>query len=135
VNQPIHFTMTSDAPMNAFWIPALGSQVYAMSGHASQLNLKATKTGHFTGYTTNINGEGYAKMTFQTKVLSSSDFSKWAKTATKSHDSMTMGAYHSLSEPKSDTTEHTYRLANDKLFEYIVQRYGHGHSMHAEQAS
>lgn len=132
VNKPVHFTMTSDAPMNAVWIPALGSQVYAMSGMASQLNLKATKTGQYTGYTTNINGEGYAKMTFQAKVLTEPKFNDWVKTAANSSDALTMGRYNSLAEPKSDTTEHTYRLANRKLFEYVTLKYG-GHTMQTEQ--
>lgn len=135
VNTPVHFTMTSDAPMNAFWIPALGSQVYAMSGMASQLNLKATKTGTYTGYTTNINGEGYAKMTFQTKVTDVPAFDSWAKTAARSPEAMTMARYTALAQPKSDTTEKTYRLANKKLFEYIVQKYGHDHAMAPEQQS
>src|SRR6478672_11961096 len=60
VDRPITFDMSADAPMSAFWIPALGSQVYAMNGMTSKLNLKADETGTFTGYTTNINGEGYA---------------------------------------------------------------------------
>jgi cytochrome o ubiquinol oxidase subunit 2 len=131
-NTPVHFTMTSDAPMSAFWIPALGSQVYAMNGHASQLNLKATKIGTYKGYTTNINGEGYAKMTFQTKVLNANEFTAWAKNAVKSPDALTMGTYNRLSEPKSDTSEKTYRLANKKLFEYVMQKYDHGNSMHSE---
>ena len=135
VNKPVHFTMTSDAPMNAFWIPALGSQVYAMNGMASQLNLRGTKIGHYTGYTTNINGEGYAKMTFQTKVLSEPDFTKWTKVAAKSPTSMTLSEYNSLAAPKSDTSEKTYRLGNKKLFDYIVEKYGHVHSMHAEGTS
>lgn len=133
VDKPVHFTMTSDAPMNAFWIPALGSQVYAMTGMASQLNLKAAKTGQYMGYTTNINGEGYAKMTFKTKVMEQSEFLSWAETAGNSGNVLTMDAYHTLSEPKSDTAEKTYRLANKKLFEYVTQKYG-GHSMHAEPA-
>ena len=27
---PIHFEITADAPMNSFWIPHLGGQIYAM---------------------------------------------------------------------------------------------------------
>ncbi len=134
VDKPVHFTMTSDAPMNAFWIPSLGSQVYAMSGMASQLNLNATKTGEYTGYTTNINGEGYAKMTFKTKVMGQAEFERWADSAAKSQDSLTMETYHTLAEPASDQTERTYRLANKKLFEYITEKYD-GHSMHSESSS
>ncbi len=130
VDRPVRFTMTADAPMSAFWIPALGSQVYAMNGMKSQLNLKATELGEYTGYTTNINGEGYATMNFTSKVTSQNDFETWAIAAINSPTDMTMGMYESLAQPKSETDERTYRLANAKLFEMIVQKYGHGHSAH-----
>ena len=32
VNTPVNFTITADAPMNSFWIPQLGGQIYAMPG-------------------------------------------------------------------------------------------------------
>jgi cytochrome o ubiquinol oxidase subunit II len=127
LNRPIKFSMTADAPMSGFWIPALGSQVYAMNGMESQLNLKATKLGEYTGYTTNINGEGYAKMTFLTTVVSDSDFSAWAETAKQSDDPMNQREYELLATPESVTDQRTYRLANAKLFDSIVEKYGHGH--------
>jgi cytochrome o ubiquinol oxidase subunit 2 len=130
IDRPVHFTMTADAPMSAFWIPALGSQVYAMNGMESQLHLKPTKLGEYTGYTTNINGEGYAKMTFETRVMNSADFDTWSADASEAPDSMTMRTYEELAKPKSDPSEKTYRLANAKLFEMIVERYGHSHSAH-----
>lgn len=127
VDRPVTFKMTADAPMSAFWIPALGSQVYAMNGMASELNLKARKIGEYTGYTTNINGEGYAKMTFNTKVMSEADFATWATNASTSVGRMNMKEYETLAEPKSVTDERTYKLANAKLFDSIVEKHGHGH--------
>lgn len=127
VNRPVTFTLTADAPMSAFWIPSLGSQIYAMNGMASELNLKALTIGEYTGYTTNINGEGYAKMTFKTKVLSKSDFDTWAVQAAKSESRMDMKQYESLAQPASVTDERTYTLANAKLFDLIMEKYGHGH--------
>jgi cytochrome o ubiquinol oxidase subunit 2 len=35
---PVEFQITADAPMNSFWIPQLGGQIYAMSGMATQLH-------------------------------------------------------------------------------------------------
>ena len=34
---PIHFEITSDAPMNSFWIPSLGGQIYAMPKMKTEL--------------------------------------------------------------------------------------------------
>ena len=44
---PVNFQITADAPMNSFWIPQLGGQVYAMAGMNTQLHLMADKTGDF----------------------------------------------------------------------------------------
>lgn len=130
VNRPVRFTMTADAPMSAFWIPALGSQVYAMSGMQSQLNLKATKIGNYTGYTTNINGEGYAKMNFETKVTDQTAFDAWVSQAANETRIMNMNEYEALTKPESITQERTYKLANTALFDSISQEYGHSQSGH-----
>ena len=37
--------LTADAPMSSFWIPQLGSQIYAMAAMQTQLNLMADATG------------------------------------------------------------------------------------------
>ena len=36
---PIRFEITADAPMNSFWIPHLGGQIYAMPKMKTELNL------------------------------------------------------------------------------------------------
>ena len=38
---PIHFEITADAPMNSFWIPHLGGQIYAMPKMKTELHLIA----------------------------------------------------------------------------------------------
>ncbi len=38
---PVHFTLTSASVMNTFFVPQLGSMIYAMNGMAVQLNLQA----------------------------------------------------------------------------------------------
>lgn len=130
VDRPVRFTMTADAPMSAFWIPALGSQVYAMSGMASELNLKAIKTGEFKGYTTNINGEGYAKMIFTAKVTNATEFDKWAGQAARSDDSLTLAQYNTLSQPKSEHDERTYFLADTTLFDSLTRKHSHAAGAH-----
>ncbi len=61
---PIHFEITADAPMNSFWIPHLGGQIYAMPKMKTELYLIADEAGDFRGSSANISGEGFAGMHF-----------------------------------------------------------------------
>jgi cytochrome o ubiquinol oxidase subunit 2 len=48
VNTPVNFKITSDSIMNSFFIPQLGSQVYAMAGMETKLHLIANEAGTLT---------------------------------------------------------------------------------------
>lgn len=136
VDRPIHFTLTADAPMSAFWIPKLGTQIYAMNGMQSELNLMANEIGTFTGYTTNINGKGYSDMTFALKSRSETDFNKWIMDAKTTPAQMDQPTYDTLKRPASETDERTYRLTDHDLFATIVhERMGHSHKIVEEGKS
>jgi cytochrome o ubiquinol oxidase subunit 2 len=123
VNTPLHFDITADAPMSAFWIPELGSQIYAMNGMDSQLNLMATKKGTFMGYNTNINGEGYASMTFQTHALDQKGFDAWVKAASASHDVLDQAVNKQLAKASVQRTPSVYRLGDNTLFDQTIMKY------------
>lgn len=125
VNTPVHFTITADAPMSAFWVPALGTQIYAMSGMSSQLNLIADHAGTFTGYNTNINGEGYAKMKFKVYAKSDKDFSSWIAAARKSPNMMDEQTLQKISEPGT-MNETAYMLMDNSLYDKVVMKYMKG---------
>src|SRR6266851_9924441 len=44
---PVRFRLTSATVMNSFFIPQLGSQIYAMSGMTTHLNLLADRPGEY----------------------------------------------------------------------------------------
>ena len=69
VDRPINFEVTADAPMNSFWIPQLGGQIYAMAGMSTQLHLMASEAGTYAGASANLSGKGFAKMKFDTKAV------------------------------------------------------------------
>lgn len=119
VDRPVHFTLTANAPMSAFWIPSLGTQIYTMNGMKSQLNLVANKVGEYDGYNTNINGAGYSKMKFTAKALSEKDFQAWVKNAKQSSKTLTMESYRTLSTPGTANAE-TYILSDTTLYDTIV---------------
>ena len=121
-NTPISFEITSDAPMNAFWIPNLGTQVYAMSGMSSKLHLIADTTGQYEGRSTNISGTHFADMHFMVDSVSNSDFQQWAKKA-KQSSGLTMDAYTQLAKPSVVSQPVTYNLQDTELYDAIIAKY------------
>jgi cytochrome o ubiquinol oxidase subunit 2 len=71
---PVNFVLTADAPMNSFWIPQLGGQIYAMSGMATQTHLMADEVGEYAGSAAEISGAGFANMKFTAKSTTNEDF-------------------------------------------------------------
>lgn len=126
VDRPVHFTLSADAPMSAFWIPDLGSQIYSMNAMSSQLNLVANKTGSYKGYNTNINGEGYAKMVFTTHAVSDEQFDSWVDAAHHGK-SLTKASYAVLASPSVPSEPSYYHLAEADIYEQIVAQYHQSH--------
>lgn len=122
---PIHFTITADAPMSAFWIPSLGTQTYAMSGMNSQLNLEADKEGTYRGTNSNINGKGYADMQFAVDAVTPQYFDIWAATAAKEplENALDWNAYEAIAKPSSDTSAVYYRLTDNYLYDEVMNKY------------
>ena len=127
---PVHFSLTADAPMSAFWIPALGSQIYNMNGMSSQLNLLATSEGVYKGYTTNINGKGYADMTFDVDTVSHAHYHEWlALTNTRNLPQMNMAAFTALRKPSVEKSVKTFTLSDDNLYNQVLEKYMQPSSM------
>ena len=122
---PVHFLLTADAPMSSFWIPQLGSQIYAMSAMQTQLYLEASSTGEFVGKDTEINGAGYAGMTFTADAVSESDFNAWVAgvKASSSAPALTMGAYNALAAPSAYVPPAFYSSADPNLYDYVLMKY------------
>lgn len=120
---PIVFEITSDAPMNSFWIPALGGQVYAMSGMKSKLHLIANQEGSFRGSSANISGSGFAGMTFVAKASSEADFVQWVESVKGSSKTLAQEEYDQLSKPTSYVPAEYYVLGEPDLFDRIVMKY------------
>ena len=76
-NTPLNFEISADAPMNSFWIPQLGGQIYAMPGMSTKLHLIANQTGTFRGCSANFSGEGFSGMTFVAKSSTQEEFDAW----------------------------------------------------------
>lgn len=121
--RPVRFELTADAPMNSFWIPHLGSQIYAMPGMRTELNLIADQAGQFRGSSANISGEGFSDMHFIAKASSSEDFDAWVKSVKSSPKPLTLESYQLLAAPSRNNPVALYQLSDDNLFQKIIMKY------------
>lgn len=119
---PIRFEITSDAPMNSFWIPQLGGQIYAMPGMKTQLHLIANEEGNFRGSSANLSGRGFSGMTFTAKSSSQADFDRWVDAIAKSSTSLNLKEYALLAKPSEYHRIVTYSLEDKNLFDWILMK-------------
>lgn len=77
--QPLSLKLTSATVMQSFFIPALGSQIYAMGGMVTQLNLEADRPGRFLGENTMYSGDGFHQQKFSAVAMTPTDFKAWVR--------------------------------------------------------
>ncbi|MDO4643394.1 MAG: ubiquinol oxidase subunit II [Cardiobacteriaceae bacterium] len=123
INQPVEFLITSDSTMNSFFIPQLGSQLYAMSGMENRLNLMATEPGDYAGISSNYSGYGFAEMKFNARAMSETDYQTWLAKVHASGQTLDMPLYHQLAQ-KSRANPVTYYSPIDPLvFKNVIESY------------
>jgi cytochrome o ubiquinol oxidase subunit 2 len=120
---PINFEITADAPMNSFWIPQLGGQIYAMPGMRSKLHLIANEMGSFRGSSANLSGKGFSDMRFVAKSSSQVDFDNWIESVKQSFHSLDFNEYNKLSKPSENNPAAYYLLEEKNLYDQIVMKY------------
>ena len=109
--------------MNSFFVPQLGSQIYAMGGMTTHLNLLADQPGEYPGLSANFSGDGFSWMRFIVKSVPAGDFKRWVAQARGGG----LGARRSPVTPNwpsraKTSPPVTYRLVEPKLFEHIVDQ-------------
>jgi cytochrome o ubiquinol oxidase subunit II len=119
---PIHFEITSATVMNSFFIPQLGSQVYAMGGMATHLNLLADSPGEYPGFSAMFSGDGFSDMRFIAKAVSASDFGAWVKAARSTGPALDRDGYAALAKPSKAVPPTSYSSVEPHLFEYIIDQ-------------
>ncbi|MEM7175251.1 MAG: ubiquinol oxidase subunit II [Chlamydiota bacterium] len=120
---PINFEITADAPMNSFWIPQLGGQIYAMPAMRTKIHLIANEIGQFRGSSANISGKGFAGMIFTAKASSEADFGRWLEEVKQKSQPLDFDDYNRLAEPSENNPVATYTLPEVDLFDRIVMKY------------
>ncbi len=122
---PIRFEPTAYAPMNSFWIPSLGGQIYAMPTMKTILNLIADETGDFRGSSANISGAGFAGMTFTARASSKEDYDNWIVSVKQSANDLNVSSYDKIAAPSQDNPVELYHLKDETLFDQILNKHMH----------
>lgn len=123
---PVRFEITADSPMNSFWIPQLGGQIYAMSGMAMTLYLQADEQGKYWGSGANFTGTDFAKMYFDVESVTPEQFDQWVNRVKADSPALTLDGYSQLAKPSASKVQ-TYSSFPKGLFEMIVTKYATSH--------
>lgn len=130
-DRPVTFTITSDAPMNSFWIPELGGQIYAMSGMSTKLHLMADNPGEYRGVSANLSGEGFADMAFAARSSTEPAFDAWVQDIKNYNESelghistiLNQDVYETLRQPGVIKDDYFYAAIQPGLYDEIVHHY------------
>lgn len=129
LNTPVTFELTADeSPMSSFWIPNLGGQLYSMTGHVNQLNLIADTAGDYPGSSAEINGAGFAGMTFTARASEAKDFDTWVQRVKQSPEVLNEAAYKNLVKPSENNPAAFYAAYDNSLYDAVVKKYSGGHA-------
>jgi cytochrome o ubiquinol oxidase subunit II len=133
---PLEFRITSATVMNSFFIPQLGSQIYAMGGMTTHLNLLADSPGEYPGFSAMFSGDGFSDMRFIAKAVSAGDFNAWLDQARGAGPVLDESGYAALAKPSKAVPPTTYRSVEPNLFERIIDLTvsGPDKAGHAKQA-
>ncbi len=120
VGVPVIFHITSATVMNSFFIPRLGSQIYAMANMETEDNLVASRPGTFRGISANFSGNGFSNMTFKAVAMSRADFKKWVAQAKASPKTLSGAQYLALDKPSENVPVTYYSNVAPHLFDKIL---------------
>lgn len=135
VGTPVNFKLTSDSVMNSFFIPQLGTQVYAMAGMQTRLHLIADQTGTYEGISANYSGAGFSDMKFKTLATSQQDFDAWVQKVKASSTTLSMDQYATVAQPSEKAPVQYFSTVDPKLFTNIIAKYNNGHVTDFDDAS
>ncbi|VFP88646.1 ubiquinol oxidase subunit II [Candidatus Erwinia haradaeae] len=134
-NCPVHFKITSHTVMNSFFVPSLGSQMYAMPGMQTHLNLIANEAGIFNGISSNYSGNGFSHMKFKAIATQNrQDFDQWVKTVKKSPKTLiTMTDFNHLAQLNNNYSVVFFSTVKPELFKNIMDQFKINNTTKIEQ--
>jgi cytochrome o ubiquinol oxidase subunit 2 len=118
--RPVHFSITSASVMNTFFVPQLGSMIYAMNGMVTELHLQADRPGAFRGLSAQFSGDGFSDMNFTVKSVPQDQFQAWTAQTRQAGPALDTAAYDALKQQSINVRPYTYRAVQQGLFQAIA---------------
>jgi len=122
VGVPLNLQITSASVFNVFFVPQLGSEIYAMYGMRSRLNLQADRPGVYFGLSAHFSGDGFPGMAFDVHAVPPQQFAAWIATTRAAGPVLDERAYRNLLRQSQDVSPYTYRAVQTGLFEEVVRQ-------------
>jgi len=122
VGVPLDLKITSASVFNVFFVPRLGSMIYAMHGMTTRLNLQADVLGVYPGLSAHFSGDGFPGMAFDLHAVSPEQFAQWAAATSVNGPSLDEAAYRELLRQTQNVAPYTYRSVQPGLFNDIVEQ-------------
>lgn len=116
VGTPVNFHITSATVMNAFFIPKLGTQIYAMGGMQTAVHLVADHPGTYRGLSSNFSGDGFSGMNFQAIATDQAGFKAWVQKVRQSSLVLNAQTYAALAKPTSYVKPIYYGAVQGDIF-------------------
>jgi cytochrome o ubiquinol oxidase subunit 2 len=116
---PLHLAITSATVFNVFFVPRLGSEIYAMNGMVTQLNLQADEPGSYLGLSAQFSGDGFPGMAFNTISMPANQFNQWIANARSNGAELNDAAYTALLRQSQNVRPYTFRTVAAALFDRI----------------
>lgn len=118
---PLRFAITSAGVMNSFFVPQLGSQIYAMSGMATRLYLQADNPGQYQGISAQFSGEGFSDMRFIVEAVPPAQFATWLASTQGSGEKLDVATYGKLGRPGLVDKPMTFGSVAPGVFESAIR--------------
>lgn len=122
VGVPLHFSVTSASVFNVFFVPRIGSEIYAMNGMTTNLNLEADKPGKYPGLSADFSGDGFSTMHFDMEAMPPEQFADWVRDTKTSGMALDEAAYRELMKQSMAVKPYTYRTVDAGLFDAIARQ-------------
>jgi len=134
VDVPVEFRVSSGTVMNSFFIPQLGSQIYAMAGMQNKVNLIANHAGTFEGLSANYSGAGFSDMKFKATAGTPAEFEAWVQKVKASTQPLNADTYHALEAPTIKAPVAYYGTVTPGFFDTILDNARKGLNQPVAQA-
>lgn len=119
----VFLQLTSENSINAFWVPRLGTVLYAMPQMNAKLHLLADRQGVFNGSSANYSGDGFSEMHFKWHSVSQNEFDNWIAQARQSTQTLDRASYRQLSySPQMGDVAAKEKDAEVRYFSQVEKR-------------